>query len=497
MNHRTRRTFLKQAAGLGAAMTVPYLVPTSAFGANDMINVAVAGIHGRGQSHIDAFCTLPGCRVTYLVDPDSRLFEARSKSVEKKSKYKPQCVQDLRKALEDKNLDAVSIASCNHWHSLLAIWACQAGKDVYVEKPCSHNVFEGRKLVEAARKYNRMVQHGTQSRSDDKTAAVIGAVQSGAYGKLLVAKGYCCKPRWSIGFKEPTTPPAELDFDLWLGPAPKQPYHENLVHYNWHWFWDTGNGDMGNQGVHEIDKARRGIGKTLPKSVVSLGCRYVNTSDYRDQGQTPNMELSVYDYDGVLLVFETRGLVTKPKKGKSQAKGQSNTGLFPDKVANEWYLEKGKIVGDKFYPHGKTEGEPLVGIDKVETDKKAKLGNHFGSFLNAVRSRKQEDLNAEILEGHLSSALCHLGNISYRLGQPAPFTAKLDDFPAIEEVQESLQAIQDNLKDALNMDLSKYTWQVGPKLAFDAQAEKFVNNAAADALLTREPRPPYVVPEKV
>ena len=196
----------------------------------------------------------------------------------------------------------ISIAAPNHWHSLITIWACQAGKDVYVEKPLSHHMSEGRKCVEAARKYRRVVQHGTQKRSHQQLAQQISAIQSGKYGKLLVSKGYCCKPRWSIGFKKPAQPPAHLDFDLWLGPAPEQTYHENLVHYNWHWFWDTGNGDIGNQGVHEMDVARWAIkGATLPTRMWSLGGRF----GYEDQAQTPNTLLAVYEYGETLLVFET------------------------------------------------------------------------------------------------------------------------------------------------------------------------------------------------
>ena len=487
MTCRSRRTFLKQTAALGATVALPYLVPATAFGANDAINVAVAGINGRGQSHIDAYAAMKDCRVTYLVDPDSRLFARKAAAVEKKTGHKPVCVQDLRKALQDKELDVVSIASCNHWHSLLAIWSCQAGKDVYVEKPCSHRVFEGRKLVEAARKYKRIVQHGTQSRSTDKVAAAVGAAQSGKYGKLLLAKGYCCKVRWTIGFKPVKDPPPELDFDLWLGPAPKQPYHENLVHYNWHWFWDTGNGDMGNQGVHEMDVCRWVLGKTLPKSVVSLGCRYVNEKDYVDQGQTPNFELSVFDFDGVPLVFETRGLTGKKQNGKDQ---------FPIKVGWEFYFEEGTIVGSaggaKFLPKGKDKLEDLV-----KTDKTVRPNGPFGNFVDAVRSRKPEDLNAEILEGHLSATLCHLGNISYRLGKPVPFGQKPTDFPELTQVQDSFAAIQTNLKGALGMDLTKHTYQLGPKLQFDAEAEKFIGCPAADAMLTRKPRPPYAVPEVV
>jgi predicted dehydrogenase len=482
----TRRAMLKQAAALGATIAVPTIFPRSVFGANDTIRVAVAGIHGRGNSHIDAFCKLKGCKVVCLVDPDSRLFDAKSKAVESRSGSKPTCVQDIRKALEDKALDVVSVATTNHWHSLITVWACQAGKDVYVEKPCSHNVFEGRQSVAAARKYKRIVQHGTQSRSSERIAKQVAAVHSGKYGKLLVSKCYCCKPRWSIGSKPITTPPAELDFDLWLGPAPKQPYHENLVHYNWHWFWDFGNGDSGNQGVHEVDVARWAIpGATLPKSVIAMGGRYVNEPNFKDQGQTPNMELSVFDFGGTLLVFETRGLVVRTKKGDNK------TPAFPFKVANEFYLEEGAIIGGQFYPQGSKKPQPLVDVP-------AKLSPNgpFGNFIDCVRSRKQELLNAEILQGHLSSALCHLGNISYRLGKEVGFSEK-PNLGSDQRILDSLQAIDENLQGALNMDLAKAKYTLGPRLAFDPQAEKFLDNEQANRLLTRPYRAPYVVPEKV
>ena len=216
----------------------------------------MAGINGRGREHVKHLSGLKNVEIAYLADPDSRLFAMSSETVKRHSGTAPRCVQDLRKALDDKDLDAVSIAAPNHWHTLLAIWACQAGKDVYVEKPCSHTVLEGRRLVEAARKYDRIVQHGTQSRSDPSWIAEVAAVRSGKFGKLLVAYGYASKPRRSIGFKPAKQPPKELDFDIWLGPAPEQPYHENIVHYNWHWFWDFGNGEIGNQGVHQLDVAR-------------------------------------------------------------------------------------------------------------------------------------------------------------------------------------------------------------------------------------------------
>ncbi len=490
MSHQTRRTFLKRAAvataGISTGLTIAGTKASGrVLGANDTIRMGVAGIHGRGQGHINAFAGMDRVQVTHLIDPDSRLFESRSELVKKAGGNTPKCFQDIRKALEDKDLDAISVATTNHWHSLITIWSCQAGKDVYVEKPCSHNVFEGRKCVEAARKYNRIVQHGTQSRSSKGVTKQVAAVKSGKYGKLLVSKGYCCKPRWSIGFKQTEEPPEELDFNLWLGPAPDQPYHRNLVHYNWHWFWDFGNGDMGNQGVHQMDIARWAIpDATLPKSVVSMGGRWVNTDDFKDQGQTPNMELCVFDYGETLLVFETRGLVVK--------KGPKGTKVFPAKVADELYLEEGNIIGGKFYPKGSDKAEELADVEYH-----VHPGGIFGNFINCVRSRKQDELNAEILEGHLSSALCHLGNISYRLGRQVPFSQEPDGFGDNQQVQESLTMIKENLTGALGVDLAEATYQLGPKLQFDAETEKFINNPEADKLLTSPYRQPFVVPENV
>ena len=278
MSRHNRRDFLKRSAAAGFAATFAVSGAKASgkiLGANDRVRIAVVGINSRGQGHIHNYCRMKNVEVAYLVDPDSRLFPMRSRWVKDHAGNTPNCVQDLREALEDNSLDAISIASPNHWHSLQAIWACQAGKDVYVEKPCSHNIFEGRKLVEAARKYNRIVQQGSQSRSDPDWIATIEAVRGGEYGKLLIAYGYASKPRRSIGFKLPKTPPKEVDFNLWLGPAPQQPYHENLVHYNWHWFWDFGNGEIGNQGVHQMDIARWAMPEgAVPRSVISLGGRY-------------------------------------------------------------------------------------------------------------------------------------------------------------------------------------------------------------------------------
>src|SRR5262249_55059860 len=254
----------------------------------------------------------------------------------------------------------------------------------------------------------------------------IAAVQSGRYGKLLVSKGYCCKPRWSIGVRAPEKPPAHLDFDLWLGPAPEQPFHRNLVHYNWHWFWDTGNGDTGNQGVHEMDVARWAIkGATLPTRLWSLGGRF----GYQDQGQTPNTQLIVFEYGDALLLFETRGLVGKHKG-------------FPLEVLNEYYTSEGVIRKGKFYPKGEGKGEPVSG----GTPDAVAPGGQFGSFLLAVRSRRPEDNNASAEVGHYSSALCHLGNISYRLGAPAPFNKQTKALGDNKQVVESFEHIKANLR---------------------------------------------------
>src|SRR6266540_313116 len=238
MGNINRRNFLKRSiAATGAFAIGGSGALGRVLGANDTVRVGVAGLNGRGGSHLDAFSSMKGAQVVYLIDPDSTLFAGRVKRVEEKGGNQPKAVQDFRRALDDKNVDAISIAAPNHWHSLMTILACQAGKDVYVEKPMSHNVREGRIAVETARKHDRIVQHGTQSRSSGKWARVAALIRSGKLGKLLVARGLCYKPRGTIGFKETSMPPASLDFNLWLGPAPEEAYHANLVHYNWHWFW--------------------------------------------------------------------------------------------------------------------------------------------------------------------------------------------------------------------------------------------------------------------
>jgi predicted dehydrogenase len=465
-----RRRFLQGSLAAAATLTIAGTKSSGrVLGANDTIRVGVAGIHGRGGEHIKTFGGMPHVQVTYLIDPDSTLFASRAAAIEEKTGTAPTCVQDIRKALDDKNLDAVSVATCNHWHSLVTIWACQAGKDVYVEKPCSHNVFEGRKCVEAAARYGRIVQHGTQKRGGGAGASQLRDIAAGKRGKLLVSRGTCFKSRASIGFKQPEPPPATLDFNIWLGPAPQQPFHRNLVHYNWHWFWDTGNGDIGNQGVHEMDAARWAIpNATLPRSVFSLGGRF----GYKDQGQTPNTQITVFDFDGVTLLFEVRGLPVKTKEGVGNS-------LVFDKHASPSPVEIRSVPGVKNPAAPRGPGSSV-----------------FHNFIACVRSRRAQDLDAHILEAHYSAALCHLANISYRLGQEVSFDEKTGRLGEDKVASEAFASMQEHLKDN-GLELADTKYRLGRFLRFDARTEKFIDDPEADKLLTCEYRKPFIVPEVV
>ena len=475
----SRRQFLRSSSLAVAGATVA-LSGTKGharvIGANDRINIAVAGINGRGGSHIGEYLGMKDVQITHIIDPDSRLFASRSKTIEDKGKYKVQAVQDFRKALDDPSLDAISIATTNHWHAPMSIFAVQAGKDVYVEKPLSHNVREGRILVELARKNNRVVQHGTQSRASGSWAKLAKIAKDGSLGKVLVSRGLCYKGRGSIGFKENEEPPAGVDFDLWLGPASKQPYHKNLVHYNWHWFWDFGNGDIGNQGVHEMDKARWVANVELPVSVFCIGGRF----GYKDQGQTPNTQIAFFDYgpDKPLLVFEVRGLRTNGYLGQG--------------VGNVTVFEKGTVSGDKnFTPTGSDKPEPLPAAEG-----KRGPGGQFANFIHVMRTRNRDEQHADVLEGHMSSALCHLANISYRMGEEVPFSKQSKSLGDNKVAVETFERMQDHLKQN-NVKLEETNYILGKTLRFDPASEQILGDPAANKLLTREYRAPFVIPERV
>ncbi|HLJ53426.1 MAG TPA: Gfo/Idh/MocA family oxidoreductase [Chthonomonadaceae bacterium] len=481
MNGISRRRFLEQsllaaAAGMaaaGGAESVAAADPrVRRVMANDKIRIAVIGFNGRGMNHIDSYLGKSDVEIVALCDADEKVLNRGLAAVEKKSGKRPTGYQDIRKLLENGDVDAVSIATPNHWHSLAGIWAMQHGKDVYVEKPVSHNVREGRILVEVAHKTGKICQAGTQSRSNKACQDAMEYIHSGKIGKVTLSRGLCYKRRQSIGKVAGDQPvPEGVDYDLWLGPAPQKPVHRQRFHYDWHWFWDYGAGDLGNQGIHQMDIARWALNRdTLPNGVMSVGGRF----GYVDDGETPNTELSFFDYGDAQLIFEVRGLKTDPYKGAS--------------IGNIVYGTDGYVVFTDSY--GKAAAFDNAG-NRVQDFTGG--GDHFGNFLEAVRSRKREHLHAEITDGHLSSALCHLGNISYRLGSPQPFSTKSKAFGDNKEAYETFGRMEEHLA-ANGLTLSDTSYMVGPSLTINPHHETFEHNAKASALLTREYRSGFAVP---
>jgi len=425
----------------------------SIIGSNDRINLAVIGIRGQGESHIDNWCSLTenrNVRLKTICDVDEQYFADKSKTVFDKTGVKPITEWDMRKVFDDKDIHAVSFAVPNHWHALGTIWACQAGKHVYVEKPACHNIFEGRKMIEASRKYNVRVQTGCQNRSINNVMEAIKFIHDGGIGEVFMARGLCIKPRDSFGIAKDSTPPATLHYDRWLGPAQWREYNEKRSHYNWHWFWDTGNGDTGNQGPHQFDIARWGLNKNEhPVSIYSAGGIYGIDPDECAQ-ETPNTQSSVFKYkDGKMLEFETRGRY-------SNAESSLETRIGNMFYGTEGYLE---LDGGTWKAFRRREKEPFAGSATSEkkpvdpTFMAAPGGaDHYANFIDAIRSGHNETLHCDIIDGFYSSALPILANISYRLGR---------------------------------------------ELKFMGDYEKFANDPEADTMLTRIYRKPYVVPEEV
>jgi len=406
-----RRTFVLTSGATA-------LATQTAAGANDRVNVAVVGVRGRGREHVDIYARGAASRVVAVCDIDNAQSERAVALADKAQPGKLKVFQDYRKLLEDKDVDAVSLATCNHWHALGAIWACQAGKDVYCEKPASHNIWEGRKMVEAASKYKRIVQVGMQSRSIAHKQRAIQLLREGVIGKVYMAKGLCYKRRKSIGKTPDEAVPAGVDYNLWRGPAAMQPFNPNRFHYNWHWFWDTGNGDIGNQGVHEMDLCRWGLGKSShPKRVSCSGGKFL----YDDDQETPNTQLATFEYDDCQMVFEVRGLLTG---GESSIPYDGS-----NFIGNLFYGSEGFMSLDStgFEVYLGEKREPAQSMKPTE----AKIWDtnpHMENFIGAVRSRKEASLNCNIEEGHLSAALCHLANISYRTGRALNFDGKTESF---------------------------------------------------------------------
>ncbi len=481
----TRRDFLSHSAAV-AATALPLLNSATwaaAPGANDRIRVAVMGVRGRGRPHITALLAQPNVEVAYVCDADTAVVGPAVTQIEKAGGKAPTVVQDIRKVLADKTVDAITVATPNHWHVLAAVWACQAGKDVYVEKPISQTVVEGRRLVEAARKYNRIVQHGTQNRSNESIRAAVEFMQAGKLGKVTLARAVNYKRRQSIGkHKPPVTIPASVDYDLYAGPSPKKALGRSKLHYDWHWFWDFGSGDMGNQGVHQIDVALWGLGKkTLPRTVFSVGGRFA----YDDDGETANTQVAVYEYGDCRLICEVRNLESPLHQGV--------------RTGDIWYGTEGYITRDlssgntcRAYLKGSKEPIPL-GEGKMDLGTLDRV--HVANFIAAMRSRKTADLHAEAEIGHISSALCHLANISYRLGTETPFDGRTRDLRD-KDTTEAVQRMEDHLR-ANKLEPKESKYRLGRVLTVDAATETLGTDREANALLTRTYREPFVVPEKV
>jgi predicted dehydrogenase len=454
-----RRDFIKQSLMGAAGLTIGGMGLSaksyaSIMGANDRINIAVAGINGRGTAHINAWCSLKNnhnVRLKTLCDTDEKLFPSRSKTVTDKTGEKPLTEWDLRKVLDDKELDAVSLAIPNHWHALATIWACQAGKHVYVEKPAMHNIWEGRKMIEAARKYDRRVQVGFQNRSIPEVMKAMKFLHDGGIGKVYMARGICIKPRDSFGIAKDGTPPEGFHYNRWLGPATWRAYNEKRSHYNWHWFWDTGNGDTGNQGPHQFDVARWGLNKNEhPVSVYSNGGIYGWSPDECAQ-ETPDTQMTIAKYkDGTILEFETRG---RPSNGESS---------LDTRIGNIFYGTDGylELNGSIWKAFRKREKTPFAGSKTGTGNETISLSGpsepeHFVNFIDGLRSGKDETLHCDINEGFYSTTVPLLANISYRLGREVRF------------------------------------------MGADMDNERVINDPEANAMLTRVYRPPYVVPNEV
>lgn len=445
-----RRDFIKSSAAataVSAAGTLGFNLTSYAGSPNGTIRVACVGVKAQGNSHIREYLKMPNVEIAAICDVDEKVRNQRIGEIEKASGKKPKEYVDIRKLLEDKSIDAISIATPNHWHSLMGIWACQAGKDVYIEKPCSHSYWEGKQLVAAARKYNRIVQHGTNSRSTVALREAMQKLKEGVIGEVYMSRGLCFKWRDTIGKKPDSAVPAGVDYDLWTGPAPKRPFNENRFHYNWHWNWDYGNGDIGNQGIHEMDICRWGLGVTLPTKVFSMGGHFM----FDDDQNTPNTMVSNLEFDvngkKKIIVFEVRHWMSNNEGGIGQRKDEKGLVRDSNVIGNIFYGSEGYMTIEGYNSY-----KTFLGRKQEPGPSRSEGGSNWANFIKAVQSRKREDLNADIEEGHLSSALMHLANISYRTGHC---------------------------------------------LEFDPVKEVIAGNPKANAMLRDKYRAPFVVPEKV
>ena len=485
MKRFTRRTFLKSSMIAGAMTAVPY---SSILGANERIRVGVIGLGIRGPVLMKQFDGLDGVEVAAICDPDSQRVARHAEYFSKKGRKVDQHI-DLRRIMDDKSIDVVVTASPNNWHGLVTVWGCQAGKDVYVEKPASYNIWEGRKMVEAARKYNRIVQTGTQNRSDVGFRGGVSYIREGKLGKIKWVYGLWYSRREGIGkVKGPQPVPGHIDYDLWAGPTAMAPVMRKSFHYDWHWQWATGNGDMGNLGAHQVDDCRWASGNSgLPERVMSIGGRFV----VDDDGQTPNTQLSVFDYKEVPIVVEIRNL---PMKKGSRTMDHLRGVRYGNIIQCEGGYFAGGRGGGWIYDNDGKKIKQFPGDGG---------GGHAKNFIDAVRSRKRDGLHAEILEGHTSAALCHMANTSYRIGQVSDVETISSRLGVNEQAGEAFGRIEKHLL-ANEVELDKTPLRLGPWVKLDSGFEKITVAAdspnqekVANTLMKRSYRNPFIVPDEV
>ena len=477
----SRRTFV---AALGAAPAV--------LGANDDVRLGVIGVGstvkggGRGKMDARAFRKIPGVRVVALCDPDHANLDPEVQQFAKDG-LKVESYTDLRRLLDSKDIDAVCVTTPNHWHSLATVWACQAGKDVYVEKPASHNIFEGRKMVEAARKYGRIVCCTSNSRSPTGFREALQYAFEGNLGQIRYVYGLDFNARTSIGkVSGPQPIPKTIDYDLWSGPAPILPLMREFLHYDWHWIWPYGNGDIGNMGIHSMDGCRMAVRQdTAPQHVMTFGGRFA----YDDDGQTPNTELVYLDYKPAPIIYEVRGL-PHDKSLLSTAWNvnykQTMDAYRGVRIGVVVQCEGGYIAANSAFDNNGSLIREFQSTNPPENV----------SFIRAVRSRRSSDLTGDALQGHLSATLVHLANISYRLGKAAPQGEIRERIGGRKELRTIDEAMCDHLQ-ANGVDLNRMV--AGPMLTFDPATERFAGefHEEANKLVSREYRKPFVVPEKV
>ncbi len=482
MPRPNRRSFLKTTSLTGGSLILMGTRTTSGIqGANDRVRIGVAGLNGRGQSHLEGWRKQSNVEIAYAIDPDEKVRARTMNTLAKRvdGAFATKGIRDVREALDDQSLDAISIATPNHWHSLMTIWAAQAGKHVYVEKPMSHDVREGRICVEAQKKYGVVIQHGTQRRSNAGIAGLHEALQDGRLPRLKIAYGYCCKPRNGIGIKPAGPPPENLDWELWKGPAVIDQFHGNYHPYNWHWFWKTGNGDLNNQGTHQLDVARWALDtdQTHPVRVMAIGGRF----KYNDQGETPNTMFGLAEYpNGQQVMFNVRNVNYKG---------------YERQVFNEYYLEDGsKITGEgnyKITPKGSDKAEPLPLPDGNVTP-----GGNWAAFISAIRANDPSMANGNVEDAHYGCVMGHLMNNSYRLGKKVPFNAKAAKFGDNEDAATHFLKLHEIMRDGVGIPEDGAEYTVGPWLSFDLKTEQHVGDHAeeANALLKDPNNPGYEIP---